>query len=198
MDLEEKVLEAVFTEVGETIDAKVNKLTAKCLSSENNTFSLDCEGNLSVNSITTKTGIGEGLTFNDIYPIGAIYISVADTNPSVLFGGTWEQLKDRFLLGAGDTYANGNMGGWPTHLHTTAGHTLTVAEMPGHSHGTTYSNWTGYKITGTGIIYTNIEGANSVKETTYTGGNQPHYHGDTGITSNMPPYLTVYMWKRVA
>ena len=46
-----------------------------------------------------------------IYPIGSVYISVNSTNPQSLFGGTWVQLKDRFLLGAGDTYINGNVGG---------------------------------------------------------------------------------------
>ena len=39
-----------------------------------------------------------------VYPVGAIYMSVNNTNPGNLFGGTWEQIKDRFLLSAGDTY----------------------------------------------------------------------------------------------
>lgn len=63
-----------------------------------------------------------------IYPIGSIYMSVASTSPETLFGGTWAQLKDRFLLGAGDTYTAGDTGGNATH-------TLTTNEMPSHSHG---------------------------------------------------------------
>ena len=59
------------------------------------------------------------------YPVGAIYISTISTSPASLFGGTWEQLKDRFLLGAGDTYAAGATGG-------EAAHALTVNEMPPH------------------------------------------------------------------
>ena len=43
----------------------------------------------------------DGLDFDKIYPIGSIYISANSTNPHDLFGGTWEQLKDRFLLGCG-------------------------------------------------------------------------------------------------
>ena len=63
-----------------------------------------------------------------IYPIGAIYISASNVNPSQLFGGVWEQLKDRFLLGVGDTYTTvGATGG-------EASHTLTVDEIPSHSH----------------------------------------------------------------
>ena len=45
-----------------------------------------------------------------IYPIGSIYMSVNNVNPTTLFGGTWVQMKDKFLLGAGDTYENGNIG----------------------------------------------------------------------------------------
>ena len=61
------------------------------------------------------------------YPVGSIYMSVNATSPSVLFGGTWEQLKDTFLLSAGDTYANGSTGGASTV-------TLTSDQMPGHTH----------------------------------------------------------------
>ena len=57
------------------------------------------------------------------HPIGSIYRSVNATNPATLFGGTWEQIKDCFLLSAGDTYAAGSTGGEATHK-------LTVAEMP--------------------------------------------------------------------
>lgn len=63
-----------------------------------------------------------------VYPIGSIYMSVNSTNPGTLFAGTtWEQLKDRFLLGAGDTYSAGDTGG-------SASHTLTMDEMPSHNH----------------------------------------------------------------
>jgi hypothetical protein len=55
--------------------------------------------------------------FKSIYPIGAIYISLNETNPKSLFGGEWQQIKDRFLLAAGDTYKKGNMGGEASHSH---------------------------------------------------------------------------------
>lgn len=63
-----------------------------------------------------------------VYPVGSIYISVTDTSPASLFGGTWERLKDKFLLAAGDSYAAGSTGG-------EAAHKLTTDEMPVHSHG---------------------------------------------------------------
>ena len=67
------------------------------------------------------------LTFDKVYPVGSIYMSVNNTSPASLFGGTWEQLKDRFLLGCGDTYSNGATGG-------EASHVLTEEEMPSHEH----------------------------------------------------------------
>lgn len=65
---------------------------------------------------------------NLIYPVGSIYMSVNDVDPSTLFGGTWARIKDRFLLGKGDTYTtNGATGG-------ESEHTLAVNEMPSHTH----------------------------------------------------------------
>lgn len=42
---------------------------------------------------------------NIVYPVGSIYMSVNDTDPSLLFHGTWERIKDRFLLASGDAYS---------------------------------------------------------------------------------------------
>ena len=52
-----------------------------------------------------------------IYPVGSIYLTVNDINPQTLFGGTWEQIKDRFLIGAGDLYIAGKTGGQSLHDH---------------------------------------------------------------------------------
>ena len=60
---------------------------------------------------------------NIVYPVGSIYMSVNDTDPSLLFPGTWERIKDRFLLASGDTYSAGSTGGEATHV-------LTVSELP--------------------------------------------------------------------
>lgn len=68
-----------------------------------------------------------GLTVDDVYPVGSIYMSVNATDPGKLFGGTWQRIKERFLLGTGDTHGAGSTGG-------EFEHTLTVEEMPKHSH----------------------------------------------------------------
>ena len=125
-----------------------------------------------------------------IYPVGSIYMSVNNTDPSTLFGGTWEQLKDRFLLGAGSTYSNGATGGSATHK-------LTVNEMPSHKHtGIEYDNGNSVSLSESGNTGYNISWSktgNSTRsdlQTNSTGGSKAH--------NNMPPYLVVYMWKRTA
>lgn len=74
-----------------------------------------------------------------IYPVGALYLSTVNTSPQTLFGGTWVQIKDKFLLSAGDSYAAGGTGGAATKNYTPAGtvgnHTLTTSEIPAHAHG---------------------------------------------------------------
>lgn len=69
--------------------------------------------------------------WDQIYPVGSIYITVNATNPSVLFGGTWEQLKGKFLVGIDssdtDFKTSEKTGGEKTHI-------LKVDEMPSHNH----------------------------------------------------------------
>lgn len=113
-----------------------------------------------------------------IYPVGSIYMSVNSTDPSSFLGGSWAPLKDRFLLAAGDKYAGGSTGG-------EASHTLTISEMPSHNH--TFKSDSG-EVRGDymGGMGNSLD---RTYETSYTGGSQAH--------NNMPPYLTVYVWKRI-
>lgn len=69
---------------------------------------------------------------NTIYPVGSIYMSVISTSPQILFGGTWEQIKDTFLLASGDTYASD--GDVATAQHGSATVSLTEEQMPRHTH----------------------------------------------------------------
>lgn len=84
----------------------------------------------------TKIKFKEGNNWVDIgleyYPIGAIYQSTSNTSPSSLFGGTWTEITDRFLLAAGTTYAAASTGGAATVTLTSA-----QSGVPAHSHGTT-------------------------------------------------------------
>ena len=73
---------------------------------------------------------------NLVYPVGSIYLSSKNTNPGTLFGGTWTQIKDKFILTAGDSYSNGATGGAATV-------TLSVSNMPSHKHSFTPSGTVG-------------------------------------------------------
>ena len=143
--------------------------------------------------MSTISKIKVGGTIYDItnYPVGSIYLSVNDTSPAELFGGTWEQIKDRFLLAVGDTYTAGSTGGEATHK-------LTKEEMPRHTHNALIN---GKWAISEDAINTNAFAGNSyawvkndliarISCNDYTGGDQAH--------NNLPPYLAVYVWKRVA
>ena len=119
------------------------------------------------------------------YPVGAIYMSVNSTNPKTLFGGTWVQIKDRFLLAAGTIYKAGATGGEATH-------TLTVDEIPNHQHVLWYPNEGGEQSAAIG--YPEAGSKNTwYAEASKTGG-----AGGGAAHNNMPPYLSVYVWKRTA
>lgn len=138
--------------------------------------------------------IGGKTLLNLIYPVGSIYMSVSSTSPATFLGGTWEQIKDRFLLASGTSYAAGATGGEATH-------TLSESEMPRHNHyhyhrifnGETNSDGPKYGFWYEDNLGVTRAGTKDSQLDYYvgdTGGSQPH--------NNMPPYLAVYVWKRTA
>lgn len=144
---------------------------------------------------------GTNFVLDNVYPIGSIYMNVNSTNPGTLFGGTWEQIQGRFLLGMSSSYPAGSQGG-------EASHTLTTEEMPSHGHNP--ANEAGYS----GFI-TNSKKAFSIGDMGAQSGSGRYYpyasavfdisrNTLTGTTgggkshNNMPPYLSIYIWKRTA
>lgn len=124
-----------------------------------------------------------------VYPIGSLYMSVSAAEPNTLFGGTWERLKDRFLLAAGDTYAAGATGG-------EAAHTLTVEEMPSHNHS--LSDPIDKNSIKLGSMTGDANWALTKRAASYDYNLTTNNTGGGAAHNNMPPYLTVYMWKRTA
>lgn len=118
-------------------------------------------------------------------------MSTNSTSPAELFGGTWERIKDRFLLGSGDSYSAGATGG-------SASVTLTGDNLPNilqvgqnNSGVTKYISgcgWTNQPYADQAFIVTQKSYLNEVGNNYIY--NQPH--------ENMPPYLAVYIWKRTA
>lgn len=123
-----------------------------------------------------------------LYPIGSIYMSIQDTNPSVFFGGTWERIaKGKTLVGVDendtDFNASSKTGGEKTHQ-------LTVEELPKHRHKINLlpSNDSGGEWVGAnGTAKPRSENTNACD---LTGGDQPH--------NNMQPYYTCYIFVRTA
>lgn len=100
-------------------------------------------GVTSLAALKTALGVSNQSIVNLIYPVGSIYITAGSTNPQTIFGGTWERIKDSFLLAAGDTYAAAATGGAASQSYTPAGTiggtAITEAQMPAHTHGFTPS-----------------------------------------------------------
>lgn len=140
----------------------------------------------------------------DSYPVGAIYISGVSTSPAALFGGTWEQIKGRFLLGTGANETNTtnkwgalSAGAYNAAAGETGGAaqiTLTTAQMPTHSHQFERIPITEPEMTTGGNYY--AEQSTTVGSLVKTQATYPT--GEGKAHSNMPPYLAVYIWQRTA
>lgn len=123
----------IFTEANEEINIEANNLNINCLTSKNNKFSLDSDGNLIVNSITTNTSSSTSIDFDSIYPVGSIYLSMNATNPSTLFGGVWEQITG-FYLYAGSTAGTGGSNVSGASTGNTGSTALSTSNLPSHNH----------------------------------------------------------------
>lgn len=216
-----------FTLEDNKINADIDSLNVSCISSKTGKFRMDEEGNLRVKAIITDEQPPVGnIDFDSIYPVGSIYMSVNNTNPSTLFGGTWEVLQDRFLIGAGNKYAVGNTGGNENHSHT-LWHKHSVPGQ-GHSHGLSSAwayislyakqvfinkrsgvpSWNDtYQMTGSSYGTSGTGSGNSTATnlggtTDWTTPNavdtNSQDNATTSTNTNIPPYLSVYMWKRIA
>ena len=150
------------------IDTEKSSIGVNCLPSQSDVLQL---------------GDSAWLTAQGAYPVGAIYLSVSEVNPAALFGGTWERIGGRFLLGADSTYAAGSTGG-------EASHTLTADEMPRHNHEIDNLNASGNATPYMTVQAQEKKGYGGNIQTMFAGGGKAH--------NNLPPYLAVYMWQRVS
>ena len=141
--------------------------------------------------------LGSNYILDNVYPVGSIYMSVNSTNPKNLFGGTWEQIQGKFLFGMNSSYPAGSTGGEITHK-------LTPNEMPVHNHDGLYysyiatensvtlnSGTVSYHVPWGSSDYAGDYGPGTGKAELVTGNT-----GSGAAHNNMPPYLSVYIWKR--
>lgn len=140
----------------------------------------------------------------DVYPVGAIYISVVSTSPATLFGGTWSAFgAGRVLVGI-----DGTNEAFDT-VEETGGaetHTLTEAEIPSHthtqnSHTHAWNNFFRSSTSGsqTGFVAYSQDTSSTLTNATVPAATAVNQNtGGGGAHNNLQPYITVYMWKRTA
>lgn len=165
-------------------------------------------GKVAAGSLT----VGGRTLLDLLYPVGALYLSTAATDPGTVLGGTWQRIQDRFLLAAGESYAAGSTGGQ-------AQRTLTAQQLPSHTHAV--KGYTGAEQlthdhslpnivqggSGSGA-YAESWGGGSGSRSLYTDTvSSTHSHsidlvsqaaGGGQAIDMMPPYLAVYVWQRVS
>jgi len=155
---------------------------------------------------TAVAALDKAAINNLVYPVGSIFTTTSDSAASAttpaevntLLGmGTWEAFgKGRVLIGNGTSTDDDQP--IPESQTFTAGteggefkHTLTVDEMPSHTHKTWAKQESFDPIrTHAKQAYANTSIATNDPPLADTGGDDPH--------NNLQPYIVVYMWKRTA
>lgn len=164
-----------------TITTKGIKLTS------GTDFGSSLPSSLQSNQLFFQT-LGSNYILDNVYPVGSIYMSVNSTNPENLFGGTWEQIQGKFLFGMNSSYPAGSTGGEITHK-------LTANEMPAHAHYMASGNSGGDGTWNPDAGYYLVDSVTTDK-TTYWAQIGMNNAGGSAAHNNMPPYLSVYIWKR--
>lgn len=140
----------------------------------------------SANQILNKAGSYATLTnalLDMVYPVGSIYMSVNSTSPQTFLGGTWARITDTFLYAGASsgTYAPGKTGGSKTQTLQIKNYRKRLYIWQGGSGGA---------------------GGTAILNGDYIGYGQNYNcwltDSDNEAFSIMPPYTTVYMWKRTA
>lgn len=193
-----------FTSSENKLNLEVNNANIDCLLSRNNKFSLDSDGNLIVNSITTNSGNNQ-LTKQDIcnfiYPIGSIYMSQNSTSPATLFGGTWSRINGYYLYaGTGGTTSGSNTSGAAS--GNTGSTTLTINQIPAHEHDVAIG-WSSSGVNNNERhIFsdnTGFYGDAQFMRARSTGGSQGHTHSLNNHTHTITPLrYEIYAWRRTA
>lgn len=207
-------LKALWDKAGVDIKNYLNQVLTEEIDSKISEFQTKIDNNtLSINNM-----------LNTVYPVGSIYMSVNNTNPSAIFGGTWiEWGAGKVPVGVNTLETEFNS------VEKTGGektHTLTIAQMPSHGHSvsiassgscTTSANGrhahsldliNHCSTNGNGQVFgpttspTNYK-TSEIVDHTHTVPNHTHTvnqsnAGGGQAHNNLQPYITCYMWKRTA
>ena len=129
-----------------------------------------------------------------IYPVGTVYISTDSVSPAKIVGGTWKQIRDRFLFAASSLHPAGAYGGSETHQHDSGTiSALLSADTSSIMHGKwgdAGADWTAtqkFNMSSYGALSPTKAHCDAVQT-----------NGETATASSMPPYFCVYMWERIS
>lgn len=207
-------LKALWDKAGVDIKNYLNQVLTEEIDSKISEFQTKIDNNTS--SINNM--------LNSVYPVGSIYMSVNNTNPSAIFGGTWiEWGAGKVPVGVNTLETEFNS------VEKTGGektHTLTIAQMPSHGHsvsiqssGSCTTSNGGYHAHSLGRMETfspggrgPVFGPTTSSTTDLTSATGEHTHtvpnhthtvnqsnaGGGQAHNNLQPYITCYMWKRTA
>lgn len=127
-----------------------------------------------------------------IYPIGSIYMSVNSTSPETLFGGEWVTWgQGKFPIGVDPSDETGHWDG----AEMTGGQqeiTLDVKNIPPHTHQICAHTDVGMTPSGGSQYYPMMADLNFLNQSLLIG-----YTGEAESFDITPPFISVYMWKRV-
>tara|TARA_R110000787_G_scaffold90842_4_gene191636 strand:- start:4443 stop:5132 length:690 start_codon:yes stop_codon:yes gene_type:complete len=153
-------------------------------------------------------------TLEAIYPVDSLYLSFGATTPAAALGfGTWTQIKGKFLVGVDDTDSDfnvsGETGGAKSHTHAdsfvSGSHAITVGELPATSPVSLTVTTAGSGATDAGTTNPLAGDAetstSSISNINWAGNDEAHSHTLTGgvqSSSNVPPYMAVYMYRRIS
>ena len=211
VNLENSYINDAFSKDANGTNLNINNITATCLTSSNNSFSVDSEGNIVAKSLTLSESNSSNIDyeeiFNKIYPVGSIYISVNNVNPGTIFTGIWEQFATgRTLVGVDSSQAEFDS------VLKTGGH----KELQSHGHGATIGYAGDHQHTGNTLevqmkntvntrdCARNINSSYDYAGVTITNVSGNHTHNITisnsgnGNAGNLQPYVTCYMWRRTS
>lgn len=141
---------------------------------------------------------GEDLAGKEFYDYvrteGAVLFSFnPDFSPAARYGGSWEQITDRFLIGAGGSYALGSTGGEATHAHGLSDGYACIYLAADRINCRVKDNtnwWTAKVTTQDGLIKTS--------DVNWGFQSASALGGSTEKAQTLPPYIAVNIWRRVA
>lgn len=151
---------------------------------------------------------------NKIYPVGSIYISVNNANPASFFGGSWTAFATgRTIVGVDTSQGEFNSVEKPggnkdaaviAHIHSVNAQNTINAGVHDHDAYVRSGVFASGNSTASSLGFSD---KNNGKSTSAIIGDGNHYHnvpahntnstGQNGAGKNLPPYITVYMWKRI-